>query len=203
MAELEDKPDKGPKNLITILINGIAHQTREHTLTVSQVLALAGFTTEDYTLVRKEAPSVALPVDEVLHLKDGNEFLALRKTNPVSELSNMRDLELFFSERLGRMIEYVDGGNGKNLIIHDVLIPVGPLAGKVCDIGIQYTDSTPFNPFPAFHTRPALVAVNTNSTQAGRISAEWQYWSRQWTKPPLSPDEVWAWILTALTQATI
>jgi len=204
MAENMTEPGIGHAHKISIRINGIEHRTSDHKQTVAQVLALGGFTVEDYTLVSKDEPSVPLPPEEILHLKDGDEFLALRKTNPVSEIGGMQDLERFFVEELGRRVEYLKGANGDNLIIHDVEIPAGPLAGKVCDIGIQCTDSRPFALFPAFHTRPQLVSMGQeNATHPGKIAPEWQYWSRQWQKPPLSPGEVWAWVLTALTKAKI
>lgn len=203
MTDECEKPVNGHRHTISISINGIAYKTQENKLTTAEILALAGFTPEDYTLVRKEKPSEALPLDQPIHLKDGDEFLALRKTNTVSEIGGMKDLESFFSERLGVAVDYLKGGNGENLIIHDVEIPAGPLVGKVCDIGIQCTVSSPFNPHPAFHTRPPLVPFGTNATQAGKISVDWQYWSRQWPKPPLSAEEVWAWVLTALTKATL
>jgi len=152
MTDECEKPVNGHRHTISISINGIAYKTQENKLTTAEILALAGFTPEDYTLVRKEKPSEALPLDQPIHLKDGDEFLALRKTNTVSEIGGMKDLESFFSERLGVAVDYLKGGNGENLIIHDVEIPAGPLVGKVCDIGIQCTVSSPFNPHPAFHT---------------------------------------------------
>ncbi len=113
------------------------------------------------------------------------------------------DLEAFFAEKLGFKTGYVKGNNGDYLVVRDVVILAGPLAGKICDIALQCNASLPFMPHPAFHTKPALVAMGTNGTQAGQITSEWQYWSRQWPKLPLSAEEVWSWILTALTQATI
>jgi hypothetical protein len=188
---------------IRFFVNNIEHKTPEHELSAEAILRIAGFTSADYTLVQEANPSQALPPESMVQIHDGERFLALRKTNPVSEISGMKDIESFFSEKLGFRVDYLKGNNGDNLVVHDVTIPAGVFAGKICDIALQCNESIPFMPHPAFHTKPALAAVSTNGTQAGRITPEWQYWSRQWPKPPLSADEVWAWILTALTQAML
>jgi len=188
---------------ISFFVNNIKHKTREKELSAEAILRLAGFESADYTLVRETAPSNPIPPESIVPIHEGERFLALRKTNTVSEISGMKDLESFFSEKLGLRVDYLKGNNGDNLVIHNFAIQAGPLAGKVCDIALQCTDSNPFMPHPAFHTKPALAAVGTNGTQDGRIGSGWQYWSRQWPKAPLSADEVWAWVLTALTQATL
>jgi hypothetical protein len=205
MPEHDNESERGHEHghAIHFVVNNITHETQNHTLRAEEILRIAGFTSADYTLVREAAPGEALPPESEVHLRDGERFLALRKTNTVSELGGIKDLEAFFSEKLGLRTDYVKGNNGDNLVVHDVEILVGPLAGRVCDIALQSNASTPFMPHPAFHTRPTLVAMGTNGTQAGRITSDWQYWSRQWPKPPLSAEEVWSWILTALTQATL
>jgi hypothetical protein len=184
-------------------VNNIHYKTHDHELSAEMILRLAGFSSADYTLVQEANPSQPIPPESMVRIHEGEHFLALRKTNPVSEISGMKDIESFFTEKLGLSVDYLKGNNGDNLVVHNVAIPAGPLAGKVCDIALQCTDSNPFLPHPAFHTKPPLAATGTNGTQAGQITPEWQYWSRQWPKPPLSADEVWAWVLTALTQATV
>lgn len=188
---------------LRFFINNIEHRTKDHSLSAEEILRIAGFTSEDYTLVLEANPGEAIPLDMIVELHEGERFLALRKTNTVSEISGMKDIEAFFSEKLGLRVDYLKGNNGDNLVIHDVTIPAGALTGKVCDIALQCTDSLPFMPRPAFHTKPPLAAAGTNGTQAGQITPEWQYWSRQWPKAPLSADEIWAWVLTALTQASL
>lgn len=184
-------------------VNNIEHRTKDRSLSAEEILRKAGFATEDYTLVRETNPGEVIPPEKVVQIQEGERFLALRKTNTVSEISGMKDIEAFFSEKLGLKVDYLKGNNGDNLVVHDVPISAGALAGKTCDIALQCNQSVPFMPHPAFHTRPALDTAGTNGTQAGHISPEWQYWSRQWPKPPLSAEEVWAWILTALTKATL
>jgi hypothetical protein len=208
MTEHEHEQDHGHEaehghgHKIRFFVNNIEYKTHNHELSAEAILRIAGFTSADYTLVLESNPSQPLPPEGMIHLHDGERFLALRKTNPVSEISGMKDIESFFAEKLGLKVDYLKGNNGDNLVAHDVTIPAGPFAGKVCDIALQCTDSIPFLPHPAFHTKPALAAAGTNSTQAGQITGEWQYWSRRWPKPPVSADEVWAWVLTTLTQAT-
>jgi len=209
MAEYEREHDHGPEgehghdhgHQISFFVNNIKHKTKDHSLSAEAILRIAGFTSEDYTLVRETNPSEAIPPEGIVELHEGDRFLALRKTNTVSEISGMKDIESFFSEKLGLRVDYLKGNNGENLVVHDVAIPAGALAGKVCDIALQCTESVPFMPHPAFHTKPALVPPQ-QGVQEGKITPDWQYWSRQWPKPPLSAEEVWSWILTALTQAT-
>ena len=211
MLEHEDEQDHGHGSehghehghQIRYFVNNIQYKTHNHELSAEEILRAAGFASADYSLVLESNPSQPLLPDSMVRIHEGERFLALRKTNTVSEISGMKDIESFFSEKLGLRVDYQKGNNGENLVVHDVTILAGPLAGKTCDIALQCTDSNPFMPHPAFHTKPALAAVGTNGTQGGQISPEWQYWSRQWPKPPQSADEVWSWVLTALTQASI
>lgn len=183
------------------LVNGVRYRTTEHQMLPEDILRIAGYNQEDYVLVRAKNPDKPLPLGKPEHIENGESFLALKKTNPVSAISGMADIERFVVEKLDLKVEYVKGANGDNLVIHEVTVPGGALEGKKCDVALLCTSSVPFNPHPSFHTRPALVPASTNGTSAGQISPEWQYWSRKWLTAPLSPEHVWAWILTALTQA--
>jgi hypothetical protein len=185
---------------IHFFVNGVRHSTDRHELLAEEILRIAGFNSEHYKLVRTDKPDTEIAPGELVHLHDEEKFLALKKSNEFSDIGGMSDLEQYFSERLGFTTEHVSGTNGDNVVIKSVVVPGGILVGKTCDIAIASTKSVPFNPLPYFHTRPALVA-NGNGTAAGQISSDWQYWSRKWDSPPRTPEEVWAWLLTALTQA--
>jgi hypothetical protein len=204
MLEHEPESEHGHEHghQIRFYVNNIEHRTKDRSLSAEEILRIAGFPSEDYTLVLETNPGEVIPLEKVVQLHDGERFLALRKTSTVSEISGMKEIEAFFSEKLALRVDYLKGNNGDNLVVHDVMIPAGVLAGKTCDIALKCNESRPFMPHPAFHTRPPLAIAGPNGTQAGQISPEWQYWSRQWPKPPLSAEEVWAWILTALTKAT-
>lgn len=67
------------------------------------------------------------------------------------------------------------------LVARDYVIPVGSLAGRRCDVAILHVTTVPYVPPAAIHTRPALVAMDMQSslrTQQSTIGREWQYWSR-------------------------
>jgi hypothetical protein len=187
---------------IHFFVNGIRHSTDRHELPAEEILRIAGFSTDQYKLVRAEKPDTEVPPDALVHIHEGEKFLALKKQNEFTDITGMPDIERFVTERLGLKTEHVKGANGENVVIKDVVVPAGSLTGKRCDLALPHTSSVPFNPLPYFHTRPALVANGSaNGTQTGQVSAEWQYWSRKWTSPPRTPEDVWAWVLTALTQA--
>jgi len=189
-------------HLIHFFVNNVRHETERNELRGEEILQIGGFTSTEYKLVRKDQPDVEIPPDAEVHLHDGDHFLALKKQNPFSDLGGMADIGRFIADKLGLETEQVSGANGNNLVIKNAVVPSGRLAGRTCDVAIAVTNSQPFNPPPYFHTRPPLVDNGpANGTQAGQISPEWQYWSRKWTSPPRSPEDVWAWILTALTQA--
>jgi hypothetical protein len=115
-----------------------------------------------------EGPRARLPARRSIDL-------LLNRQLSGSFLAEGRDLEVFFSERLGFTVDYVKGTNGDNLVVHDVVNPAGPLAGQVCDIALQSNGSIPFMPHPAFHTKPAVVAMGTTNGTTRQITAEWQY----------------------------
>jgi hypothetical protein len=187
---------------ICFFVNGVEHSTDQHELLAEEILRIGGFKAEEYKLVTAEKPDSELVPGTLVHIHEGERFLALKKKNEFSDIGGMPEIERFVTENLGLAVDHVHGNNGENLVIKNVVVPGGPLAGKTCDVAILVTNSVPFNPMPYFHTRPALVDYGpVNGTQPGQISAEWQYWSRKWITPPHLPEDVWAWVLTALTQA--
>ncbi len=187
---------------IHFFINGIRHSTDHHELPAEEILRIGGFSSAEYKLVRVDKPDAELPPGTPVHIHEGEKFLALKKKNEFSDIGGMADIERFAAEKLGLTTKHVKGSNGENLILKNVVVPGGRLAGKSCDVAIAITNSVPFNPLPYFHTRPSLVDNGpANGTSAGKISPDWQYWSRRWSAPPRSPEDVWAWVLTALTQA--
>jgi hypothetical protein len=183
-------------------LNGVKHTTNEHQLVPEQILQIGGFTSEEYKLVKAHKPNEELVPGVPVEIENGEKFLALKKTNQFSDLKEMSEIEIFVTDKLGLKTENITGSNGVNLVIKDVLIPSGSLSGKLCDVAIAATNSIPFTPHSYFHIRPALVANGpANGTQAGQITPEWQYWSRKWPTPPKRPEDMWAWILTALIEA--
>lgn len=186
---------------VHFFLNGVRHTTHEHQLPPEEILRIGGFSSEDYKLVTADKPNEELVPGVPVPIKDGEKFLALKKTNQFSDIATMRDIERFIVDSLELKTEYIKGGNGDNLAIKDFVIPSGTLAGTKCDIAIACTGSVPFNPHPYFHVRPELVPTGQSGTQAGKITSEWQYWSRQWLKPPRAPEDMWAWVLTALIEA--
>lgn len=85
-------------------------------------------------------------------------------------------------------------------VVRDVTITTGGLAGKTCDVAFQRVHTVPWTPAAALHTKPALVAMDTNeplATQASPLGADWQYWSRRYDRQP-TPKDFWLHILTVL-----
>jgi hypothetical protein len=191
-----------PVHEIHFFVNGVKHITHEHELLPEEILRIGGFTSSEYKLVKADAPSVELVPGVPVHMENGEKFLALKKANQFSDINGMSEIEQFVVEKLCLKSEHIQGSNGDNLVVKDFVVPAGSLAGKTCDIALACTSSAPFNPHPYFHIRPALVSNGpANGTQPGQITTDWQYWSRKWLTPPKSPEDVWAWVLTALTEA--
>lgn len=76
----------------------------------------------------------------------------------------------------------------------------GSLAGRTCDVALAYCAGQPYVVAPAVHTQPALLEMGTRNTQASNLGPEWQYWSRRFDHP-VTPKNVWAHIVTVLTEA--
>jgi len=86
------------------------------------------------------------------------------------------------------------------LVVRDVPIPTGSLAGTTCDVALARSQTIPYVVPPAIHTRPALVPMDMNGrlkTMASPLGSDWQYWSRRYDRPPTS-QRVWAHVLTVL-----
>lgn len=98
----------------------------------------------------------------------------------------------------GYSVEHLAGNDGGTYLdIRSYRIPVGCLAGKICDVALQRTMSVPYVVPPAVHTNPALVPMDTAryGTQASGIGPGWQYWSRVLRGRP-SPNAIVAHIAT-------
>jgi hypothetical protein len=99
---------------------------------------------------------------------------------------------------LGLGGEVVTGASGARFIVAaGYVVTKGSLAGTRCDVAVQWSDSTPYIPAPAIHTRPALVAMGTRNTQGSDLGQDWQYWSRRMVAQP-TPKSIMAHIATVL-----
>ncbi len=111
-------------------------------------------------------------------------------------------LERFLHD-LGFTVETVyETAGAPYIAVHDVTIPAGPLAGRVCDIALARCQTVPYICPPAVHTRPALVPMDMLGplkTQPSALGPDWQYWSRRFDRSP-SPQRVWAHVLTVLSE---
>jgi hypothetical protein len=101
---------------------------------------------------------------------------------------------------LGHSVDLITGADGQPYsVIRAVCITAGPLAGQTCDIAIARTESAPYLPPPAVHTRPALVSMGTFAAQPSSIGPDWQYLSRRYDRPA-TPKGIWVHILTILAE---
>ena len=112
------------------------------------------------------------------------------------------DLENYL-RGLGYVVEELNDGNGvAHLVVRDVAIPAGTLAGRRCDVALARSLAQPYLCPPAIHTRPALAPMDMGGplkTQASTLGADWQYWSRRFDRIP-TPRRVWAHILTVFAE---
>lgn len=95
-----------------------------------------------------------------------------------------------------------DSGHAPYIVVRDVTVTAGTLAGHVCDVALARCQSVPYMCPPAIHTRPVLVAMDMAGplkTQASPLGAEWQYWSRRFDRVP-SPQLIWTHVLSILTE---
>lgn len=113
-----------------------------------------------------------------------------------------RQLEEFLCG-LGFRVETTQDSHGAPfVVVRDVVIPAGSLAGRTCDIALARCQSVPYVCPPAVHTRPALVPMDMSGplkTQVSALGADWQYWSRRFDRSP-SPQRVWTHVLTVLSE---
>lgn len=112
------------------------------------------------------------------------------------------DLEEYL-RGLGLTVEATqDSGLAPYIVVRDIYVPRGTLAGRKCDVALARCQSVPYMCPPAIHTRPALVAMDMAGplrTQASPLGAEWQYWSRRFDRAP-RPQLIWAHVLSVLTE---
>jgi hypothetical protein len=105
---------------------------------------------------------------------------------------------------LGFTVEATQDVHGQPyIVVRDVTVPAGALAGTTCDVALARCQTIPYVVPPAIHTRPALVPMDMSGplkTQASALGTDWQYWSRRYDRPP-TPQRVWAHVLTVLGEA--
>ena len=95
-----------------------------------------------------------------------------------------------------------DSAHVPYIVVRNVTVPAGTLAGRVCDVALARCQSVPYMCPPAIHTRPALVAMDMAGplkTQASSLGVEWQYWSRRFDRAP-SPQWIWTHVLSVLAE---
>lgn len=81
---------------------------------------------------------------------------------------------------LGYGVEEMNDRNGSiYLVVRSYAIPIGPLAGRVCDVAIQKSSTVPYVAPAAIHTKPHLITMGSFNTQGSNLGPEWQYWSRK------------------------
>ncbi|WP_224112518.1 E2/UBC family protein [Mycobacterium avium] len=104
---------------------------------------------------------------------------------------------------LGLSVEAMqDSGLAPYIVVRNVEVPQGTLAGRICDVAIARCPSVPYVCPPAIHTRPALVEMDMAGplkTQASSLGAEWQYWSRRFDRAA-TPQLIWAHVLSVLSE---
>lgn len=83
---------------------------------------------------------------------------------------------------IGHEVKEITGQDKQQyIVIRNYRIPAGSLTGKVCNVAVLKTTTTPYVAPAAIHTNPPLVPMDMNSryrTQQSGIGPTWQYWSR-------------------------
>jgi hypothetical protein len=97
----------------------------------------------------------------------------------------------------GLTVEMMKVDAGVYLVIKELKIQIGGLAGKSCNVAIKRTGENPWVPESAVHVKPHLVQMGTKSSQNSAIGADWQHLSRRFERPP-TPKAFLAHILTVL-----
>jgi hypothetical protein len=99
---------------------------------------------------------------------------------------------------LGFTVEVITGDDREAYtVVRSVAITRGGLRGRTCDVAMQRSQTAPFIPPAAIHTKPALVPMGTLSTQASPVGPDWQYWSRRLDRP-VTPTNLWTHVNTIL-----
>lgn len=109
----------------------------------------------------------------------------------------INELEKHLSD-VGYVTEHITASNGQvYLVIRNVQIAAGKLAGKTCDVAVLRSTGNPWIPQAAVQVRPHLVPMGHLATRASPLGPEWQYWSRRFDRVP-TPRGFLAHILTVL-----
>lgn len=107
------------------------------------------------------------------------------------------ELETYVRD-LGYEVEPITGADGSvYIVIKDIVIAGGSLAGTHCEVAILRSSENPWVPAAALHVRPHLVPMGHHTTQQSGIGPDWQYWSRRFDRVP-TPKNIVAHVLTVL-----
>lgn len=118
---------------------------------------------------------------------------------------NDNELEQYL-RTLGLTVETAQDSSGyPYVVVRNLVITSGPLAGRVCDVALAKCRTIPYVVPSAIHTRPALVAMDMagpNKTQGSPLGSDWQYWSRRYDRES-NPKAIWTHILTVFDQVVM
>lgn len=182
-------PEHGPYR---IKVNGVPHVVEGPTITVPEIIALAGKTPpENYLVFRRkhghQEPN-PLPPDAVVDLQEPGveQFLVLPKHQPDGLDNPRRDFKLpapdvATLEALGLPWESVCQGALCRLIIYGFPVP-GGYTVQVVDLAINIESGYPDTPLDMARFAPPLQRVGgrpIRNTSADKFnSRDWQCWSR-------------------------
>jgi hypothetical protein len=182
-------PEHGP---YLIKVNGVPHVVEGPTITVDQIIALAGKAPpENYWVFRRKnghQEPHPLPPDKPIDLREhGIEcFLVLPKHNPDGLDNPRRDFtlparDLATLEALGLPWEAVREGPVCRLIIYGFPVP-GGYTVQVVDVAITFETGYPDTALDMAFFSPALRRANgrdiIKTTTENFCGRTWQRWSR-------------------------
>ena len=187
-------PQHGPYR---ILINGVPHVVQGPTITVPEIIALAGKAPPDKYLVFErihghQQPN-PLPPDGVVDLREPGieQFLVLPKVQPDGFENPRRQFALperdvKTLEALGLPWETVSQGSINRIVIYGFPLPKGYTADKI-DVNVRVEGGYPDTAMDMAYFHPPLVIqdgrlVRQTSTDPfdGKV---WQRWSRHRQEP--------------------
>lgn len=107
-----------------------------------------------------------------------------------------------YAKRLGYSVEVLVAAGVQYAVLKDYIVPSGGLKGATCDVAFQILNTVPATFPPAIHTRPAIARMDFSRlrTQPHPNLPGWQYWSRLFTKPTVTPQLVFAHIATIFSE---